>query len=383
MRVVHYVSAFSTLSQTFIYDYITESYRQGVDTVVLTLHRENESDRPFDQVSVLRIPPRWHPRRLREKIATIGDRSPDRVLQYTWAVRRISIEAELRRLAPDVVHVHFGPFGVHLAPVTRLLGIPLVVTFYGFDASRLPSDSRWVDRYMHLWADASAVTVLSEAMRSTIIGLGCPPDKVTIVHLGKNLAEYPFSPPSPPLRRFLSVGRLVEKKGHMDVIEAMHELKTSGTDVELTIVGDGPMRGALDTAVSTWGLEDRVRLVGPENHVSVIRRMRQASAFVLGSKTAPDGDQEGTPTVLLEAQAIGLPCVTTRHGGIPEQIPTESHWLLAEEGDSAGIAERMKALSSCSATQLTSIARAGRSKIEREFDLSKEVSKLVSLYGNL
>ena len=383
MRIVHFTRSFSPLSQTFIYDYITELERQGTESIVVTLNRENEAERPFGAVEVVSLPARWHPTWLRQRLRARGRHAADPEIDVTWSVRRKALAERIGELQPDLVHAHFGPSGVHLLPLTEELGIPLVVTFYGHDASRLLRDPTWVERYRASWSRFARVTVLSEAMREVIVGSGCPPWKCVVVRVAKRLPDYRFSPPTHPVRRFVSVGRLVEKKGHMDVLRAMRALRSSSADISLTIIGEGPLRGELERSIEEWDLQDRVTLSGPRSHAQVVDAMYEADAFVLASRTSPDGDQEGTPVVLLEAQAMGLPCVSTRHSGIPEQIPSSSHWLLAEEGDWAGIAERMQALAACTVDQLQSIARAGRLQVEQEYNLVTEVGKLRALYADV
>lgn len=380
MRVVHCMRAFSPLSQTFIYDYVVEMARQGVDVHVLTDRRENLGDRPFGAVHLTPLPSRWTPARIGLKLQSLRAPDADRKRYHGERVRQHGLANALRRLAPDIVHAHFGPEAVHLAPVARELGIPLIATFYGFDVSRLLRDPAWSQRYAHLWQHVTRIVVLSKSMLDALTMAGCPLDKCVIVHLGKDLARHKYFVRTPPLRRFLSVGRLVEKKGHLDVIEAMALLRTVEPDVELTIVGDGPQRSEIEALVRLRGLQDVVSLAGPADHATVMHMMSRADAFVLASRTAQDGDQEGTPTVIIEAQALGLPVVSTRHAGIPEQIPSESHWLLAPERDVEGIALRMRQLRRAAAKQIRELSDAGRRKMELEFNLSVEVARLRRVY---
>jgi glycosyltransferase involved in cell wall biosynthesis len=108
--------------------------------------------------------------------------------------------------------------------------------------------------------------------------------------------------------------------------------------------------------------------------------MQATDVFLLPSKTAPNGDREGTPTVLVEAQAVGLPCVSTRHAGIPEMIPEANHDLLTDEGDVAGLADRLVRLASRPPESLTQVAERGRKKVECEFSVSSQVAALHKLY---
>ncbi|WP_251965223.1 glycosyltransferase [Salinibacter ruber] len=111
--------------------------------------------------------------------------------------------------------------------------------------------------------------------------------------------------------------------------------------------------------------------------------MQTADAFLLPSKTVPSGDQEGTPIVLVESQATGLPCVTTRHAGIPEMIPESNHHLLVEEGDIEGMSDRLCRVAQMDVDELQIIAQQGREKIENEFSLTGEVQKLRCIYESV
>jgi glycosyltransferase involved in cell wall biosynthesis len=111
--------------------------------------------------------------------------------------------------------------------------------------------------------------------------------------------------------------------------------------------------------------------------------MEKADAFVLPSKTASTGDREGTPTVLVEAQASGLPCIATEHAGIPEMIPEANQDLLLPEGDPDALADRLRKLMALSVEELGKIAERGRGKVEADFCLSSEVEKLKNIYWDV
>jgi colanic acid/amylovoran biosynthesis glycosyltransferase len=380
MRVVHFVRAFSPLSQTFIYDYIDELQRQRVDCRVLTFVHENEQARPFEPVTVVRTPRRTNVRRVFAKAKSVFS-GPESRVEYEDYVKRLGITSYLRDRRPDLIHAHFGPAGALVAPVAARLQIPLVVTFYGYDVSRLARMDEWRCRYERLSRLTERVTVLSDAMKSRILELGFSSERASVIHLGKRLSSYPFREPSRRVRRLITVGRLVEKKGHLDLLLAIRILLAQGRDLALTVIGSGPLEHELRDYVRRESLGDRVQLLGALPHPEVISQMQQADAFVLCSKTSASGDEEGTPTVLLEAQALGLPCVSTSHAGIPEMIPSENHWLLAREGDIGHIGERIAAAADCAVPDLRSLSVAGREWVEERFSLEKEVRRLRDLYA--
>jgi len=380
MRVLHFVETFSPLSETFIYDYVTELERQGVDNHVATFHRANPEERPFSDVHVVDRPHRWHPRRLWYRALVpfgVGEaRTSD------WPQTRDRLAVVARRVEPDVLHAHFGPAGVLVSEVARRLNIPLITTFYGYDISSLPNEAFWRDQYVSLCAQADAITVLSEEMKDAAVWLGCPPDKLHIVHLSRDLSQFNYRPPSSPVENILFVGRLVAKKAPLDAIRAVERANEQGANLRLDLIGGGDLKQEIEDCIQANGLEAAVTLHGRLPNAEVARRMQAADAFLLPSKTAPNGDREGTPTVLVEAQATGLPCVTTRHAGIPEMIPEAHHDLLAPEGDVQALAAALGALAGRSVNELEQMAERGRQKMEQDFSLSGEVEKLSKLYAS-
>jgi glycosyltransferase involved in cell wall biosynthesis len=258
--------------------------------------------------------------------------------------------------------------------------VPLVATFYGYDISRLAREAEWQRRYRAVWPGVSAVTVLSNDMRMRVMQLGCPSSLINVVHLSRELEVLPYRRPTRQVARFISVGRLVEKKGHLDAVDALGRAIGRGIDATLDIVGTGPLRPAIEQRIRDLQLEARIRLHGAMANSEVLQLMSEADALLVCSKTAADGDQEGTPTVIVEAQALGLPCIATAHAGIPEMLPEMHHRFLAPEGDVAALEDRIVSLCACSVEEVERIAVAGREMVEREFNLTTECSRLIEIY---
>jgi colanic acid/amylovoran biosynthesis glycosyltransferase len=380
LRVVHFCRQFSNLSETFVYDYIIGLERSEVDCYVFTLRRLSTPDRPFAKTIEIKASALSRVlckiRRAMDTVNHNGGDRPDALPVYRSLKRNLLVHR------PDILHCHFGHVGIFMLPVAKQLGIPMIVTLYGHDISRLIQDETWIERYTRLWEYVSYVTVLSEEMRDRVHRIGCPMHKINVVHLGRDVHAIEFRKPRRKVKKFVTVGRLVEKKGFGDVIKAIHMLEGT-VDAHLTIIGDGPLRGDLERYVRENEMEDRIRFTGPLPNKSVIAELRKSDAFILCSKTAADGDKEGTPTVFIEAQAVGLPCIGTRHAGIPEMVPIESRWLLAAEGDIADIADRMRDLTAMSVSDLQAIAVRGRRKVEKEYHIQAQVREIKRLYQSI
>lgn len=378
MRVLHFADSFSPISETFVYDYVTELERQGADNHVVTFRRKNPEVRPFPKVHVVDRPGRWHPQRLWHRALVPFGIGAARTSD--WPQTRDRVERVVRRVQPDVVHAHFGPAAVLMAPVAECLDVPLVTTFYGYDISSLPTEDFWAEAYDEFWPQVDAVTVLSNEMKSRAEKLGCPAEKLTVVHLSRDLENFPFHPPSRSVESVLFVGRLVPKKAPLDAVRAVEQANARGADLTLDLLGDGPLRDEVERYVKECDLGDAVTVHGRVPNDEVSSRMRKADAFILPSRTAPNGNREGTPTVLVEAQAVGLPCVSTRHAGIPEMIPEAHYDLLVSEGDVAALTEALWTLAGRPIDDLEQMAERGRRKVEQDFSLCEEVKRLHEIY---
>jgi len=380
MRSVHFVHSFSKLSETFIYDYIT-SLQQHVEVEVITFNHLNKEERPFKKVSTLSLP-WWNMRRIWNiaRDTLLGNDTET----SAWPVYRQRLKSMFLNQKPDVLHAHFGPMGVLLAPVARELDIPLVVTFYGYDISELLRQKSWQQAYQRLANVASYVTVLSEEMKTRALEAGFGKQQTKVVHLGTRINNITCHTPGYPIKKFLSIGRLADKKGHLDTLKAFRlVLQEVGHQIQLDIIGDGDMRGDLQEYIHENNLGDNVRLLGRLPHSKVVEHLNEADAFVLNSKTAASGDKEGTPTVLVEAQAAGLPCISTSHSGIPEILPKENHRFLADEGDIEQIASNMIKLLEASEKEVKEISKLGRKRVEEAFDVAGEAEKFRQLYEEL
>ena len=381
MRVVHLRKSFLPLSQTFIYDRLQALVECGIGTHVVTPEQENEGLYPFDNVHEVQWPSLFHPSTLFERarrMFSTRKRKPS-----TWAIFRARLKEKIRELNPDVLHAHFGEEGVWIAPVATSLDIPLVVSFYGCDLSALVERPFWRKRYRDvLWPAADAVLFLSRDMENDARRLGFEGEG-HIVHLGRDLDEFPYRPPQNAVREFVSVGRLVPKKGHEDAIRAVEQIAEMGRDVHLRIIGGGSLRKELRQYVRENRLQDVVEIAGAKPSDEISHELQRADAFLLCSKVAADGDKEGTPTVLVEAQAAGLPCVSTRHAGIPEMIPEPNRRFLAPEGNVEAIRGGLERVMNASLQELRQVSRAGRDHVEENFSVKQQAREISEIYRGL
>lgn len=301
--------------------------------------------------------------------------------------------ARLREAGLSLVHGHFGPDTRYFLPSIRAAGLPFIASFHGYDATSFPR--KWYGlgrRYLApVFAEARLITVVSEYMRGLLVGLGCPEQKLRVHHVGIDLERFPFAvrrPPASPQEPIVAVhvARFVPKKGHAFLLEALavvrrlHESQgILPRPLQVQLIGDGPLRADIERLSIELGLQGWVECVGYQPHPQVAERLRGAHVYLQPSITPPDGDQEGIPTTLMEAQAVGLPAIATRHAGIPELVRDgESGWLVAEH-DVEGLARVL--IEFCHQPQRwAEMGHAGRRLVEAEFNAAVQARRIEALY---
>ncbi len=193
-------------------------------------------------------------------------------------------------------------------------------------------------------------------------------------------AARPSEDPERPL--LLSVAQLWERKGLEDLVRACRLLADRGLRFTCQIVGEGPLRPRLEALIAELAVADRVTLIGPLAHPQVVARLAAARAFVLPCVVAPDGDRDGIPNVILEAMASALPVISTPVSGIPEVVRDGETGFLVPEHDPAAVADAAERLL-VDPTLAARLGAAGRTFVRREFDLRRNVDRLIERFAEL
>jgi colanic acid/amylovoran biosynthesis glycosyltransferase len=200
--------------------------------------------------------------------------------------------------------------------------------------------------------------------------------------VGVDLAKYNFTEREaatrPPVR-VLTVARLVEAKGVEYALRAIARVIARHQEIHYQIVGDGPLRERLQGLAGELEIADHVSFLGGQSQGRISRLYEEADIFVLPSIIGPDGWQEGQGLVLMEAQATGLPIISTNTGGIPESIRDGETGFLVPERDVDSLAERLCFLIEHRHLRIQ-MGRAGRAYVEQNYDLNKLNDELVRLY---
>jgi teichuronic acid biosynthesis glycosyltransferase TuaC len=243
----------------------------------------------------------------------------------------------------DAIDAHYlYPDGVAAVWLGQQFGLPVVLTARGTDVSLIPQFARPRRLILQAIAGAAAVIAVSAALRQALIDMGAPAAKITVLRNGVDTTL--FRPPADRAAArtelgivrptLISVGLLIERKGHHRTIEAMTRLP----GFDLIILGEGPERDRLNALISRLRLGGRVRLLGARPHAELPLWYGAADASVLSSS------REGWANVLLESMACGTPVVASPIWGNPEVVRSSAAGVITRENSADGIAESVRQL---------------------------------------
>lgn len=410
MRVAFLLSEFPVLSETFILSQITGLIRRGceVDVFAETIrplakaHPDVIKYALLDRAYSLARPAAANPRKLTGLAAALKDVARTiplgpRAVARSFDLGRFGADAAklrifyrvaafLRRAPYDLIHCHFGPNG-QLACLLKDLGAtraPIVTQFHGYDVSSfIRQNGKQV--YRDLFDKGDLFLCVSDRIRARIVDLGCEPTRAVVHRVGVDVDELRFHRTpidvGGPLR-VLTVGRLEEKKGIEYGIRAVNGLRSRYPRLKYTIIGDGSLRQSLTDLVRQLGAEAQVELVGWMLSDQVRAQMARADVLLVPSVTASNGDEEGVPTVLMEALAAGLPVVASSHAGIPELVLHGESGLLAQERSSEGLAQQLEYLFT-HPEHAAAMSERGRQMVELRHDAERLNDELLALYQGL
>lgn len=297
---------------------------------------------------------------------------------YRWA----------RSLRPVLLHAHFGPDGIISLPLARMLGIPLLVTFHGYDATTKDDHARrsfylhrkFVRRRSCLQQEGAVFVAVSNFIRDKLVSQGFPAERTFVRYIGVDTTQFDACPTVERRPIVLFVGRLSPEKGCDYLIRAMGLVQEARPESELVILGDGPERDKLESLAGQ--LCTRARFLGRQSPEVVRSMLNCAAVLCAPSVTVEHGACEGFGLSALEAQAMGTPVAAFATGGLREAVVHGVTGLIAPERDYYLLAHHIITL--LTDTQLARrIGMAGRARSMREFNLLRQTAMLENLYTSV
>jgi glycosyltransferase involved in cell wall biosynthesis len=395
-RVAVVLKGYPRLSETFIAQEIHGLEQRGVDLTLVSLrHPTDRHTHPIH--GEIKAPVLYLPEYLYQE--------PLRVLRAWWAIRRWPAWRQLkqlwwrdfrrdltpnrgRRLGQALVLAHeidpevtelYAHFLHTPASVARyaalLLDLPWSVSAHAKDIWTTPD---WEKR--EKLSDCQWAITCTAANAAHLAALA-PPGRVELVYHGLDLERFPPIERAPPHNpaTILTVGRAVPKKGLDDLLRAL-ALLPRDIAWRLVHVGGGTLRKKLRRLADKLGIAERVTWAGAQPQQEVLAQYRKADLFVLASRIADDGDRDGLPNVLMEAQSQGLPCVATNVSAIPELVEDGVTGLLVPPGNPPALAKALAALIGDPA-RARALAEAGARRVRERFGHSANLDLLARRFG--
>lgn len=357
LNILFVVGHFPAPSQTFILNIITGLIDRGHNVSIFSFHKDSLVD--------------MHPHI--EKYNLLKH------VTYTKFPENLS--------KCDIVFCQFGYLGQKIFQMRHiskwLKKRKVVVCLRGSDLSaHIQHDPI---RYQQLFKKAHLFLPVCNYFRKKLIKLGCKSSKISVHHSAIDCSEFFFSTRSKPAYNkinLVSVSRLVKKKGIDDAIKAVAELVSKYPRIHYFIVGDGPERNYLNLLIDQLSLQDHVTLCGWKSQEEVVSILDNSHIFVLPSKTADDGNEEGIPNALKEAMAMGLMSIGTWHAGTPELIDDRKSGFLVPERSSVQLAQTIEYIIEHPEIW-EPISLAARQKIEDEFETKQCIEQLEHIFYQL
>lgn len=391
LRVGYVLKRYPRYSETFVVNEILAHERAGLQIDIFALGAVAETHFQ-DQIAQVRAPVTRFPDKLRhpdalwqlvrqaqQRLPAFWDAARDTTgLDGDDVAQAIALALTVQERGIGHLHAHFGTVAAGVArAAARFAGIT-----YSFTAHAKDIYFRY-DEPIHLdvkLRDAAwTVTVSDYNLEHLRRSYGADATRVVRLYNGVDLQRFRYADPLQRPPEILAVGRLVDKKGLHVLIEAARLLQDRGVDFGCRIIGDGPEFGNLSAQIEHSGLGGRVRLEGPRPQAEVIEAMRAAALLAVPCVVSEDGNRDGLPTVLIEAMALGTPCVASDVTGIPELVRNDDTGLCVGEGDPDALADALERLLGDEALRLR-LARAARAAVERDFDVDHNARRPRELF---
>jgi glycosyltransferase involved in cell wall biosynthesis len=381
-RVIHFKAGFLSPTETFVYNQIR--YLQQVESTVFCRYQKSS---PFDLngISVYDKTPLL-PWKLDRMVAGMAFSFG---IPISFLIRSFLTKA--RSFDPSIIHAHFGPDGAYILPLARLLGVPLITSFYGYDVSEFPRrfGGQAKSFYRLLQRDGNCFLAMTKAMHADLISLGFPGEKIIVHHYGIDVDEFACPRRNSESENgkiiLLQVGSLGGKKNQMDVLRAVNKVvkEKNGLNLNVIFVGTGPGEEELRRYVQENNIQDRVAFHGFAPHGEELKTIFERShIFIHPSTTLPNGDKEGLPTTILEAMSSGLPIIATYHAGIPEAVTDGKNGLLVNEHAVDSLARAIIILATDPIKRME-FGQNAREKVLQRYDIRKQIKELEDIYFNL
>jgi len=299
------------------------------------------------------------------------------------------INRYLESFPVDIVHAHFADVGCKYVDGMKKKKLPMVVSFYGYDYEYLPYiKPAYVKQYKNLFLKADKLICEGTHGASILLEMGCAKEKIEVVKLGVDTDSIRSERKNKNANtlNLVQVAALREKKGHIYTLMAFHKALSDCPEMHLTLVGGGDVSiyNNLITYMSKYGLSEKVTLQHEIDFEKLHKSLSEFDVFIHPSCYSANMDCEGgAPIVLLDAQACGLPIISTTHCDIPDEVVHLKTGLLTPEKDVDSLTESIKIFYRMQPKEFGEYSEAARKHVEENYSIKKNAIHLRDLYNSL
>lgn len=393
MRIGYVVKRYPRYSETFVVTEILAHEAAGQEIEIFSLRRPEDTHFQ-DGIARVRAPVNYLSTddSLRGSDLWAAIEQTSQVLPNLWAAletargedvrqvyQAVRLACQVRLKGIDHLHAHFATSAATVARLAAgFANVPYTFTAHAKDIFHESVQSEDLQRKMR---DAAAIVTVSDYNVQYLRRVyGAVAERIQRIYNGLDLERFPYSDPSDRPPRIVSVGRLVEKKGFSDLIDACAALVERGCKLTCQIVGTGELESALRSQIARLGLESVVELMGPRPQNEMLTLVQGGSVFAAPCVVGEDGNRDGLPTVLLEAMALGTPCVSTDVTGIPEVLQDGVTGLQVPQHDPCALADAIERLLTDRSLRAR-LAVQARRQIEAKFNCQQNAAMLRQIFS--
>ncbi|MGI9533466.1 MAG: glycosyltransferase [Thermodesulfobacteriota bacterium] len=400
MKVLFILNEFPKLSETFILNQITGLIDSGIEVNILAAHNPNEIVQNKDITkyklldnnlffydlykdsllkrfnhclyNLFQVESKYYIKLLEPiKLKSLRD--------FLFLIKYLQIKNNF-----DIVHSHYGSNGIMGSRIMDWLNINTkhFVSFYGYDLGSFLKNIG-INNYREL-SNYDLLLPICSFFQSKLVNIGFDNNKIKIHKIGINIDNFQFRIKKTEKEIILlTVARFVEKKGIQYGLEALSRLiKNKGiTNIKYNIIGSGILFNKYKIMIKKLNIQNHVHFLGEMPNDEIYKYLNESDIFLLPSVTSDDGDIEGTPIVIMEAMASGVPVVSSYHSGIPELIDNKVSGMLTNEKNVDELTDALFKLITDNNLKET-ISINARKKIETEHDIKKLNNELIDIYHN-
>ncbi len=290
----------------------------------------------------------------------------------------------------EIVHAHFADVAWHFKSIPENLGKPFVISFYGWDYEQLPTiQPAFQKHYQELFKKADLIVCEGKHGAQILEKMACPPEKLKVISLGVEPQNIPFHQRHKEKGELhlLQLATFNEKKGHIYSVKAFAKALRNCPNMTLTLIGGagtGGIKKEVVDFIEANDLGDKIKILGHLDYSQLYTYLKDFQIFIHPSCYSKDRDCEGgAPIVILDAQATGMPVISTYHCDIPGEVKDGQTGLLAPEKDIAELARHIQKFYEMGEEEYGVFAQEARKHVCQYFDSSQNAAQMRALYESL